>query len=528
MATNDRPAEVNGGPGRPLPGRREQSWEMRPWTLRDRSGRESLWVDQALAEDAEAIRDLEWLEGSLKADICIVGGGFTGLWTAIRLLDQDPSLDVVVVEAELCGTGASGRNGGVMSDWWMEIDTLVKHFGHEDGPRLAEFVGRSADEIEDFCKQEGIQANVARAGWLWTATSDVQVASLDHMLAATREVGSDVYDRIDGEELQERLGSPIHRMGLRDRKGGSLHPARLARGLRRSAIARGAKVYERSPVTAVQAGDRLRVQCERGLVEADQLLMAANAWMAHLREFRRDTFICSSDLVATTPLPVRFEEMGWSGQEVSFDAKAMLYYWRATADKRVVFGNVGRTLALGPTIKDHFERPRPELRSEIEAELRRRIPGLGNPKLTHAWAGPIDRSSTGLPRIGKLGGDPRITYVMGFSGTGVLPTNSLGQCLASTILGREDEAGEMAQLLQLRGAAFPPEPFRYLAGRAVQRAIRRKESAEDRGEAAPRATATLVNALLPDGTHLAPPTLSSLRKAIRRAEASKTSANDRP
>ncbi len=502
---------------------------MRPWTLGGRSGRESLWVDQALADDSAAVREAVSLEGSHKADICIVGGGFTGLWTAIRLLDHDPSLDVVVVEAELCGTGASGRNGGVMSDWWMEIDTLLKHWGREDGTRLAEFVGRSADEIEAFCKQEGIDANVARGGWYWTATSEPQIESLEHMLEATRAVGSDVYQRIEGEELQERLRSPIHRMGLLDRKGGSLHPARLARGLRQAAISRGAKVYEHSPVTAVEAGARVGVRCEKGIVEADQIVMAANAWMAHLDEFRRDTFICSSDLVATAPVPERFVEMGWSGQEVSFDAKAMLYYWRATVDKRVVFGNVGRTLALGPKIEDHFEVPRESLRAEIEAELHRRIPGVGKPDLTHAWAGPIDRSSTGLPRIGKLGGDPRITYVMGFSGTGVLPTNSVGRCLAATVLERDDESGEIGRLLQLRGAAFPPEPFRYLAGRVVQRAIRRKESAEDRGRSAPRVTATFVNALLPDGTHLAPPTLSSLRKAIRRSNgASKTSANDQP
>jgi glycine/D-amino acid oxidase-like deaminating enzyme len=521
MRTTDHPAETNNA-RRLIARRDEKTWEMRPWTLRGRSGRESLWVDQALADEPDAIGSVEPLEGSLKADVCVVGGGFTGLWTAIRLLDHDPSLDVVVVEAELCGTGASGRNGGVMSDWWMEIDTLLKHFGSEDGPRLAAYVGRSADEIEQFCKREEIEANVARAGWLWTATSDAQVASLEHMLEATRAVGVDVYERVEADELEQRLGSPIHRMGLLDRKGGSLHPARLTRGLRRAAVARGTRVYEHSPVTAIQAGHGLRVRCERGVVEADRVVMAANAWMAHLSEFRQDTFICSSDLVATAQVPDRFEDMGWSGQEVSFDAKAMLYYWRATADRRVVFGNVGRTLALGPTIKDHFERPRESLRAEIEVALRRVIPRLGNAELTHAWAGPIDRSSTGLPRIGKLGGDPRITYVIGFSGTGVLPTNSIGQCLASIVLERDDEPAEIGRLLQLRGSAFPPEPFRYLARRLVQRAIKRKETAEDLGNLPPRLTATFVNAFLPDGTHLAPPTLSSLRRAIRRPHSPST------
>jgi len=494
---------------------RSQLWRMRPWTMAGRSGRASLWVDQALAEEPAAERDANTLVGTHRADVCIVGGGFTGLWTAIRLLEHDPSLEVVVVEAELSGTGASGRNGGVMSDWWMEIDTLLKHFGRDDGLRLAGHVGTAADEVEAFCKREGIDANVTRAGWLWTATTKAQVPSLEHMYEVTRSAGSDVYELVGREELEARLGSPLHLMGLRDRKGGSLHPARLARGLRRAAISRGATVYELSPVARIDAGAKVRVSCERGLVEAEQVVMAANAWMAHLPDFRRDTFICSSDLIATAPLPDRFDQLGWKGEEVSFDAKAMLYYWRSTADKRVVFGNVGRKLGLGPRIDDRFERSSDALRAEIEVALPRVLPGLGHAQITHGWSGPIDRSSTGLPRVGRLGGDPRVTYVMGYSGTGVLPTVTLGRCLASTVLERDDEFAHMATLLERRGSPFPPEPIRYAAGRLVQRAIQKKESAEELGTRPPRVVNAVTDAFMPDGTHLAPPTLSSLRKALR-------------
>ncbi|HEX7292486.1 MAG TPA: FAD-binding oxidoreductase [Conexibacter sp.] len=477
-----------------------------------RSGRSCFWVDQALGEEPGAESDARVLTGELKVDVCIVGGGFTGLWTAIRLLDHDPSLEVAVVEAELCGTGASGRNGGVMSDWWMEVDTLRKHFGTDGAKELATAVGGAADEIQSFCEQEGIQADVARAGWYWTASSDAQIAGLEHMLEATRALGRDVYRRVEADELERRLGSSIHRMGLHDPHGGSVHPARLARGLRRAALKRGAKVFEQSPVLEVLAGADVRVRCERGVVRAEQIVMAANAWMAHLDDFRRDTFICSSDLVATAPAPERFAEIGWTGQEVNFDAKAMLFYWRGTADQRVVYGNVGRTLGFGPKIEDRWERPSDALLREIAAGRRRTLPRLGDTPATHAWAGPIDRSSTGLPRVGKLGGDPRITYVMGFSGTGVLPTVTLGRCLASVVLGRDDEHGAHARLLQRAGSPFPPEPIRYIGGRLVQKAILKKESAEDDGRKPPRLSAAFVNSLSPDGTHISPPTLSSLRK----------------
>jgi glycine/D-amino acid oxidase-like deaminating enzyme len=250
--------------------------------------------------------------------------------------------------------------------------------------------------------------------------------------------------------------------------------------------------------------------------------MAANAWMAHLPDFKRDTFICSSDLVATSPVPDRFNALGWKGEEVSFDARGMLYYWRSTADQRVVFGNVGRKLALGPTIKDHFERSSPQLRREIEMQMRRVLPRLGNAQITHSWSGPIDRSSTGLPRVGKLGGDPRVTYVMGFSGTGVLPTVALGHCLASVVLGRDDEPADLARVLTKRGSAFPPEPIRYLGGRLVQQAIQKKETAEDLGRDPPRVTTALTTVFLPDGTHLAPPTVASIRKVLTWREHART------
>jgi glycine/D-amino acid oxidase-like deaminating enzyme len=509
-------ATTNVQPYRSIPAPRSQTWKMRPWVTAGFSGRSSFWVDQALTDEGgNAERDAHILHGDVRADVCIVGGGFTGLWTAIRMLDHEPSLKVVIVEAELCGTGASGRNGGVMSDWWMETETLLKNWGREDGRRLADAVAIAADDVQSFCEAEGIDANIRREGWIWTATSEQQRAGLQHMLKATHALGAEIYEPVPRDELERKLGSPIHLEGLRHPGGGSLHPARLARGLRRSAIKRGATVYERSPVSRIDAlQNTVRITTEGGTVSANRVVMAANAWMAHFKQFRGNTFIVSSDLVATAPVPERFEELGWNSGEVSFDAKAMLLYWRATADKRVVFGNVGRKLGLGPTIEDRWERPSDQLKLEIERALRRTLPRLGNVPLTHAWAGPIDRSSTGLPHIGKLGGDPRITYALGFSGGGVLPTVAVGRCVASTVLERDDEHADLARLLGHTGADFPPEPIRYIGGRVVQKAILSKETAEEMGHRpSPLATA-LTTALSSDGTHIAPPTMESLRRML--------------
>jgi glycine/D-amino acid oxidase-like deaminating enzyme len=479
-----------------------RTWRFRPWCAAGSSGRSSLWVEEALALERGAWEDAHRLEGAVRADVCIVGGGFTGLWTAIRLRELDPALDVVLIEAELCGTGASGRNGGMVSDWWVKLPTLVKRFGTEDGVRLARTIDAGADELARFCANEGVDARLTRRGSFWTATNDAQRGTVERVLAAARAAGVEPFREVARDELEATLGSPLHRSGVFDSRGGALQPALLARGLRRVALARGIDVCERSPVTVIEAGGRIRIRAGEGTVEADRVVLAANAWMAHLPEFRRTVFVVSSDVVATAPAPELFARLAWrddawTGGEGAFDARTLIEYWRTTVDGRVVFGRGGGTLAFAAHVGSAFERSNKQ-RPRVEADLRRAVPAFADVPVTHSWAGAVERTSNGLLRIGRLGGDERLVYAIGYSGSGVVPSVTVGRCLASTLLGRDDEWADVARLLGGASPRLPPEPVRYLGGLIVQRAVAGKERAEDAGRTPTRA-ARLMAGLAPGG-----------------------------
>jgi glycine/D-amino acid oxidase-like deaminating enzyme len=282
-----------------------------------------------------------------------------------------------------------------------------------------------------------------------------------------------------------------------DPRAGALQPALLARGLRTAALRRDVDVYERSPVTRIEGGARMRVRAGSGTVEVERVVLAANAWMAHLPELRRFVFIVSSDVVATTPAPERFARQGWSGGEGSFDARTLIDYWRTTADGRVVFGRGGGTLAFDARVEGAFERSERQ-RVRVEADLRRVLPAFADVPVTHSWSGAVERTATGLLRIGRLGGDERIVYAIGYSGSGIVPSVTVGRCLASAVLGRDDEWAAIARLLAESPPRLPPEPVRYVGGRLVQRAVAGKERAED-ARRDPTRAARLVAGLAPGG-----------------------------
>ncbi|HZQ04191.1 MAG TPA: FAD-binding oxidoreductase [Gaiellaceae bacterium] len=456
------------------------AWRFRPWRVDGRSGRSSLWIEEALAAEPDAWAGARRLEGRVRADVCVVGGGFTGLWTAIRLRELDPSLTVVLVEAELCGTGASGRNGGMVSDWWVKLPTLIRYLGRDDALTVAAAIEAGAREIDRFCGAEGIDAEISFPGLYWTATNAAQVATIEQVVAAADAAGVGPFRVVPRDELIERLASPLHRFGVHDPRGGALHPALLARGLRRAALEHGVDVRERSPLSAIEAGSSIRLRCGDASVEAERAVLAANAWMAHFRELRGDVVVVSSDVVATAPAPALLTQRGWPDGVGAFDARTLIDYWRTTANGRVVFGRGGGTLAPAARIGSRFEHSE-RRRRWVEAELRRLLPPLVEIPVTHSWAGPVERSATGLLRFGCLGGDDRLPYAIGFAGSGIVPAVAAGRCLASLALGRDDDWASLARLLAARGPGFPPEPFRYLGGLVVQRAIARKEDAEDRG-----------------------------------------------
>ncbi len=460
----------------------ERDLALRPW--RAATAPRSLWLQQALA--AEEAAPAPRLRGSRDADVCVVGGGYTGLWTALRIKELDPAASVTIVEADICGGGASGRNGGIAVGWWWKLGTLSALVGREWALRLLRASLDGIYDVESFCAAHAPEAAFARDGWYWTATSPAQRGAWHSTVETIEGLGLPGWRDLSGTEVRERLGSSAQLGGVLDETAGVVQPAALARALRRVAIERGVEVLEESPVTSISPGpaadDPVSVRTAAGEVRAGRAVLAANAWMAHLPQFRRGVFTVSSDVVASEPLDddafARFgrPEASWS------DSARMVRYARLTPDRRVALGRGGGTLAYGGRVGPAFTHSAAQ-EEELRRDFARLYPELADLRLTHAWAGPVERSPHGVPAFGRLGGDRRLAYAIGYSGTGIAPAALGGRILASLVLDRQDEWAELSEpLCRMQGSAsLPPEPLRYVGGLLVQRSVRRGDRAEDAG-----------------------------------------------
>ena len=426
--------------------------------------RRCLWL-------SSEVPSLPALSGSVSADVCIVGGGYTGLWTALRVLELEPDASVVVVEARFCGAGASGRNGGFALSWWSKLPALIARCGREEALRLA---AASADAIGEVAH--------ARNGWLWTATSAAQVGAWE----AAVEAGAP-FEPLGEHELPAAVIAGVH-----DRAAGTVQPAELVRDLRERAIEAGARVYEDTPMVSLDRAAGV-VRCRGGAsVRADAIVLATNAWLAAVPELRRALAVVSSDVVASAPL-----RAGPGFEAAISDSRQMVRYWRTTPDGRVMLGRGGGALGFGTWFS--FDDPPARRLSAVASELPSLVPAASGVPIEYGWGGAVDRSYDGLPFFGSLPGRARVVYGAGFSGNGVAPCAVGGRVLASMALGRDDEWSGCGLA---RGVPsdprFPREPVKFLGGTMVRRAVARKERIETAGGRAGPATRALAS-LAPKG-----------------------------
>ena len=435
----------------------------------------SFWL-QEVAGDAP---DAPALRGDTRADVAILGGGYVGLRTALELKRREPSCDVVVLEQDICGGGASGRNGGLVLSWWPKLASLAALFGAPDALRVARDSEAGIGEIESFCETRGIDAQFRRGGWLWTATSESQMGAWEGVVSLCEKLGVEPFRRLSPDEIATRTGSPVHRAGVYDASAATVQPAALARGLRRVALESGVRIHENTRVRSFGRARPVVVRCAGGTVTAGKLVIASNAWAAGIRELSRSIVAISSDMVVTAPAPERLRSLGWTGGECISDSQMMVDYYQATAAGRIAFGKGGWGIALSGHIGRRFDRDERRSRRVVE-DLRRTYPTLSGTPVTHDWCGPIDRTTNSLPLLGRLGGRPHILYGVGWSGNGVGPSVLGGRILASLVLEVDDDWGRYP-LVDRPAGRFPPEPVRFLGAHVVRGAVASKERAEIRG-----------------------------------------------
>jgi glycine/D-amino acid oxidase-like deaminating enzyme len=314
---------------------------------------------------------------------------------------------------------------------------------------------------------------------LWTATSPAQLGSWEGAAAAAARAGEQPFEILSAEEVQRRTGSAVHLGAAFEAGAATVQPALLARGLRRVVVARGVRIYERSPMVELDREGGV-VRTRSGSVQAGAIVLATGAWLAGIPELTRAVVAVSSDMVATAPMAERLEAAGWTGGEAISNCRLMVHYYRTTHDGRIAFGQGGHRHAFGGRVEDEFFAASASAERQLGRDLVRLVPYADGVEVTHAWGGPIDRTADGAPIFGRLPGAVPIVYAVGYSGNGVAPSLTAGKILASSALGRDDEWSGSGLVSGVTGR-FPPEPIRYLGGFVVRAAVKRKESREDDG-----------------------------------------------
>jgi glycine/D-amino acid oxidase-like deaminating enzyme len=458
-----------------------------------RQTRHGWWLEEAGAAQVVPTRPLE---GNATADVVVVGGGYLGLWTAWQLLELEPELDVILLEAEVCGHGPSGRNGGFCETLWPDAATLRERAGEAAALAVCRASEDAVRGIGAWCQANEVDAWYRPAPMLRVASTESQVGSWDDVVRAAVELGSpDAVVAASADEIRARCDSPLFLGGAIHALNATLQPGRLALGLRTKILERGVRIHERTEVTRLHPDGG--VDTREGRVLAGAAVLAVNSSAVRFPGYRLSLAVASSHIVLTEPVPDVLEAIGWTAGEAIVDSRLLVHYMRTTADGRIAFGWGGGTMGFAA------RRPRRlEVDSAAASQARHRLvrffPQLRDRELTHAWGGPIDVSPTHLPIFGSRG---RVHHGFGFTGNGVGPTYLGGEILARLALDRRDERTALA-LVEPTRKLFPPEPFRYVGGSLIRRALVAKDAAED--EAHKPGVVTSAVAALPHrlGLHL--------------------------
>ncbi len=438
------------------------------------------WLREALAAELPETRYPAPLIGTVDCDVAIVGGGYTGLWTAWHLAERAPGVRIVILEQESCGSGPSGRNGGFVHGWWYQLPYLADRFGDDRALELARASDESVRAIGVFCVENRVDAWYRRGGYLRTSAAPVHDGDWDQAVAACRRLGvADQLIELTGEEVRARCDSPVMRGGAFMPSGATVQPARLARGLRRALLDRGVTIHELTRVNRIREADGpLWLEADHGRVRAPQAVVAVNAWAAGWPRFRSSVLAWGSHIVLTEPVPELIAELGWTGGEAITDSRFTVSYFRTTPVGRIAFGAGVGAAGYAGRVTGRFDSD-PAAEQRARASMVRLFPSLSQARIDEAWGGPIDVSPDRLPMIGSRSGG-RLLYAHGYSGNGVAPAHLAGRILAALADGGADPIARLP-IVGRRVRRYPPEPFRYLGARVIREALIRADEAGDAG-----------------------------------------------
>lgn len=399
------------------------------------------------------------LEGDAEADLAVVGGGYTGLWSALHALERDPGRDVAILEAGRIADGASGRNGGFV-DASLSHGVLngLRHFPDEIDV-LQRLGTENLRAWETSLERLGIDARYEPTGKLEVATAAHLEADLRMALEADLRLGIRA-EWLDRDAVRDELDSPTYRAGVMIHSGGIVDPARLCWGLARAATRAGARLHEGTPVTGMRrVGDSVEIRTPRGRLRARHAVVATNAFRSPLRSMRRATIPVWDYVLASEPLSrAQREAIGWRRRQGVGDVANQFHYYRLTDDDRILWGGYDAVYGFASSTD-----PRYELRRETHELLAKHffetLPQLEGLRFTHRWAGPIATTTRFCMDVGRaLGG--RVAWATGYTGLGIAASR-FGAGVALDLLEGADAPHLSLRMLRRRPFPWPPEPLRW-------------------------------------------------------------------
>jgi glycine/D-amino acid oxidase-like deaminating enzyme len=423
------------------------------------------------------------LDGDSEVDVAIVGGGFTGLWSAYLLLKDDPALRVAILEANAVGYGASGRNGGFcMTKVHNSLTELAETVGDEEARKIHLAAVRAVESVTDISRQEDIDCDLQPNGLLMFSTNAAQDGKLEKELDTVAQLGlGDAYTPLDRAQAQEQLHSDQIRIGFREHHCTLLNPARLARGLKSVVERLGGKVYEGTAVTGweEQAGGVV-LRTPHGTVRADRAIVGGNAYGSQWGPTRRRLLPFYTYISLTRPLTdEEWGRVGWKGRGGVEDFRTSIHYFRPTIDGRILWGGRDAT----------FQPDGPKARYDTDPECFRRLresfewffPQLAHVPFEHEWGGPIAITGHSIPGVGWL--DPssrKVAFAYGYNGHGVAITHVAARAIVDLVADRKSDWTDLWFV-----GRPPPDsgPAGFVRDSIVRMSIRSVIRADDEGRA---------------------------------------------
>ena len=437
------------------------------------------WLDQPGAPEAEAP-----LIANTDADLLIIGGGFTGLWTAICAKEQDPGKDVVLIDANSIAYGGSGRNGGFISASLTHGLAHGEHIWPQEMPALVQQGRDNLQAIADFVSAEGIDADLRLVGKTAIALTPHAKALLPSMLDIHQRWGEDA-ELLDQDKVQADVHSPTYLGGLRVRSGGGLmDPARLCWGLKAAAQRRGVRIYENTKAISLvkAAGGRtpgLTVHTPVASINAKQVALATNGFTPLLRRLRYRILPIFDHVLVTEPLtPAQLDSIGWSENQGLTDIGNQFHYYRRTPDNRILWGGYDAIYHRGNNTDPRLEQ-RDTSHRLLAAQFFTTFPQLEGLRFSHKWAGIIDSTSRFTPAFGTaMGGN--LAYAVGYTGLGT-GSSRFGALTMLDLLARKKTERTSLTIVTRKPFPFPPEPLRYPVVQFTRSRLAREDRTGKRG-----------------------------------------------